>query len=154
MAPGLSVKTNIHMPDADDKERVGYGAVLLLALFILLVVLYKNPLLFFTDNNGEQAGALKAASSEGAGEGAAIGLDGTLSSMPGMPGMPGDPIDLNSADLRELATLPGIGARLAERIVEKRTELGGFENVENLLEVKGIGDKKLRAIRGRVKVGR
>lgn len=151
MAPGLSVKTNIHMPDADDKERVGYGAVLLLALFILLVFLYKNPLLFFTDNNGEQAGALKAASSEGAGEGAAIGLDGTLSSMPGMPG---DPIDLNSADLRELATLPGIGARLAERIVEKRTELDSFKNVEDLLEVKGIGDKKLRAIRGRVKVGR
>ena len=148
------------MAAGDERERVGYGAVLLLALSILLVFLYKNPLSFFTVNGGftdnKEAGALKAALPEGSGAGAGegtasgVGVDGNLPSMPGMPGVP---IGLNSADLRELATLPGIGKELARRIVEKRVELGGFGSIEDLKQVRGIGDKKLEAIRGRVKVG-
>ncbi len=56
-------------------------------------------------------------------------------------------INLNSATMKELMKLPGIGEVLAERIIAKRKELGGFKSVEDLLEVKGIGEKKLAKIK-------
>ncbi len=62
------------------------------------------------------------------------------------------PINLNTASKTDLIQLPGIGEVLAERILEKRKELGGFTSVEQLLLVKGIGEKKLGRIRGLVVV--
>ena len=56
-------------------------------------------------------------------------------------------VDLNSADVMELALLPGIGPVLADRIVEDRHERGRFESVDNLLRVRGIGPSKLAEIR-------
>ena len=52
-------------------------------------------------------------------------------------------ININTAGARELETLPGIGPVLAERIVEWRTENGPFRVPEDLMEVSGIGEKKL-----------
>jgi len=57
------------------------------------------------------------------------------------------PLNLNSASQRELELLPGIGPVLAERIVNYRDEIGEFTSVDQLIEVKGIGLKKLAAIR-------
>lgn len=57
------------------------------------------------------------------------------------------PLDLNLASAQELALLPGIGETLAERILGYRMENGGFSSVDELLEVDGIGEKKLAAIR-------
>lgn len=57
------------------------------------------------------------------------------------------PVDLNSADKETLMTLPGIGEALAGRIVEYRESFGGFESVEELTQVSGIGSGKLDAIR-------
>lgn len=61
---------------------------------------------------------------------------------------PGFPIDINSATRHELMMLPGIGEKTADRIVEKRDELGGFQSAEDLMEVKGIGPGKYERMRG------
>jgi len=59
------------------------------------------------------------------------------------------PLNLNTATAAQLETLPGIGARTAERIIEYRTKNGGFKKVEELMNVKGVGEKsflKLKAL--------
>ena len=61
-------------------------------------------------------------------------------------------LDPNTAPAEELAELPGIGEALAERIVAYRAENGPFETPEDLMEVSGIGQKKLEDIRDRVTV--
>ncbi len=60
--------------------------------------------------------------------------------------IPGLPVDLNSATIEELKLLPRIGEVIAERILLKRRELGGFRNKEDLLLVKGIGEKTFSGI--------
>jgi competence protein ComEA len=50
-------------------------------------------------------------------------------------------INLNTATVDQLMTLPGIGQKTAERILEYRTKSGGFKKIEELMNVKGIGEK-------------
>ena len=50
-------------------------------------------------------------------------------------------INLNTATLDQLETLPGIGRKTAERILEHRTKIGSFKRIEELMNVKGIGEK-------------
>lgn len=61
-------------------------------------------------------------------------------------------IDLNSASAEALAELPGIGGGLAARIVAWREENGPFESVDALRAVEGVGEKRIKAIRARVRV--
>jgi len=51
------------------------------------------------------------------------------------------PLNLNAATEAQLEALPGIGAATAARIVEYRKKNGGFKKVEDLMNVKGIGEK-------------
>jgi competence ComEA-like helix-hairpin-helix protein len=53
------------------------------------------------------------------------------------------PIDINMATKEDLVALPGIGEAMAERIIMYREEKGPFRSVDDLLNVKGIGRKKL-----------
>ncbi len=62
-------------------------------------------------------------------------------------------VDLNTATAEELQDLTGVGPVLAEKIVAYRTEHGPFASVDELLEVSGIGEAKLDAMRGEVTVG-
>jgi competence protein ComEA len=62
------------------------------------------------------------------------------------------PVDLNTARTEELDTLPGIGPKTAQAIVEYRETHGTFASPEDLLQVRGIGPKKLAAILGHVTV--
>ena len=55
-------------------------------------------------------------------------------------------LDLNRATLTELVGVPGIGPSTAEAIVEMRTKRGAFSNLEELIDVKGIGPKKLATL--------
>lgn len=57
------------------------------------------------------------------------------------------PLDVNRAAAVELATLPGVGPGLAQRIVEERERRGRFDSPEALRYVLGMGPKKLAAIR-------
>jgi len=61
-------------------------------------------------------------------------------------------ISLNQADVTELEDLPGVGPVLADRIVAHREANGPFETVEDLLEVPGIGEAKLAAMRDAIAV--
>jgi len=61
-------------------------------------------------------------------------------------------IDINSASVAELATLPGIGEAKAKAIVEYRAA-DPFKTVEDLKKVKGIGEKTLEALRPDLTVG-
>ncbi len=65
-----------------------------------------------------------------------------------------DPIDLNRATARELIQLPGVGEVIAKRIVDFREEHGPFKRVEDLMKVKGIGEKSLEKIRPYIRVGK
>jgi len=56
-------------------------------------------------------------------------------------------VDVNRAGVAELERLPGVGPVLAERIVAHRERYGPFETVEDLLDVPGIGEAKLAALR-------
>jgi len=55
-------------------------------------------------------------------------------------------IDLNTADEKLLIRLPGIGPATAQKIIELRNKRGKFEKIEELLDVKGIGDSKFKKI--------
>ena len=67
--------------------------------------------------------------------------------------IPLDPgVVVETADEAELDTLPGIGEALAGRIIAYREANGPFETVEELLEVSGIGEKKLADLDGWITV--
>ena len=61
-------------------------------------------------------------------------------------------IDLNTATIDQLMSLPGIGQTRANQIIEYRSAVGRFSTLEELLEVNGIGEKTLETIRSRVVV--
>jgi comEA protein len=60
---------------------------------------------------------------------------------------PARAVDLNTAGERALLTLPGVGPSTARAIIAHRAAAGGFRSVDDLLQVKGIGPKKLEALR-------
>lgn len=62
------------------------------------------------------------------------------------------PVDLNTADAAQLESLPGIGPATAQAIIEHRTSIGRFTDVEELLDVRGIGDAKFARLRDLVTV--
>ena len=62
-------------------------------------------------------------------------------------------LDLNKATEHDLESLPGIGPALADRIMRYRQIRGSFQNIEQLRNVKGIGEKKFERIRALIVVG-
>jgi len=62
-------------------------------------------------------------------------------------------LEINQATAQEFAALPGIGPKLAKRIVEFREKHGPYRRIEDLLVVRGMGTKKWKAIRPYLTVG-
>jgi comEA protein len=59
-------------------------------------------------------------------------------------------INLNSATIDQLQSLPGIGPATAKGIIEYRTKAGKFNRIEEIMNVKGIGEKKFQKIKDRL----
>jgi len=88
-----------------------------------------------------------------------VAVSGSLKSVPDTVNTPEAgktvtfPLDLNISTEEELDLLPGIGPSKAKAIVEYRKASGGFNDVEELLNVKGIGAKTLDKLKPLIKVG-
>ncbi|MFF9395789.1 helix-hairpin-helix domain-containing protein [Streptomyces griseoluteus] len=65
-------------------------------------------------------------------------------------GGPSAPVSLGTATVEQLDTLPGVGPVLAQRIIDYRTQHGGFRSVDELRQVDGIGDRRFSDLRARV----
>jgi competence ComEA-like helix-hairpin-helix protein len=61
-------------------------------------------------------------------------------------------LDINEAGYFDLQTLPGIGPVLAERIIAYRDSIGDFQTIDELVNVNGIGEKKLAGLESRITV--
>lgn len=68
------------------------------------------------------------------------------------PKAPPGPVDLNAATATELTQLPGVGPRTAQRILDHRKAHGPFRRPEELLNVKGIGEKAFLRLRPHLRV--
>ena len=61
-------------------------------------------------------------------------------------------INLNTATVEQLQKLPGVGPALAKAIIEYRTKSGKFTKIEEIINVKGMGEKKFLLIKDRLTV--
>ena len=62
----------------------------------------------------------------------------------------GEKVNINTAKQTELETLPGIGPSTAQKIIDYRTKNGLFETIEDIQNVKGIGDGKFEEIKDNI----
>ena len=65
---------------------------------------------------------------------------------------PSAPLNLNTATAAQLEALPGVGAATAKLIIEHRQKNGGFKKVEELMNIKGIGEKSFLKLKPLVTV--
>ena len=59
---------------------------------------------------------------------------------------PAGKVNINTASVQQLSELPGVGEKLAARIVEYRQKSGGFKTVQELMNVKGVGEKNFNKL--------
>ncbi len=106
--------------------------------------------------DGQQVVVPRRGGAAGAGGGVATGggaAGGGVAGGGGAAGAaPSAPINLNSATAEQLDTLDGVGPATAQKILEYRTQHGGFASVDDLAQVSGIGPKKLEALKAQVTV--
>ena len=96
-----------------------------------------------TDQNGQAASIIESTSAEPATESST----GNPASAVGSASNTQTLLNINTATKEQLMTLPGIGEVRALQIIAMRQEQGGFTSIEDLLNISGIGDKTLEAIR-------
>ena len=66
---------------------------------------------------------------------------------------PGATVNINTASAAELDALPGIGAKTAALIVEYRQKNGPFKKIEELMNVRGVGEKNFLKLKPQITVG-
>lgn len=66
--------------------------------------------------------------------------------------IPAGKINLNTASVSQLDSLPGIGATYAQRIIDYRNSHGGFKSIDEIKNVKGIGDKTFEKFKDMISV--
>jgi competence protein ComEA len=59
---------------------------------------------------------------------------------------PAGKVNINTASVQQLTTLPGVGEKLAARIVDYRQKNGGFKSASDLMNVQGVGEKNFARI--------
>ena len=65
---------------------------------------------------------------------------------------PSGKVNINTATAQQLTVLPGVGEKLAARIVDYRQKAGGFKNVSELMNVQGIGEKNFLKLKSKLSV--
>ncbi|MCJ7644413.1 MAG: helix-hairpin-helix domain-containing protein [Candidatus Aminicenantes bacterium] len=68
------------------------------------------------------------------------------------PKTAGPKVNINTASQAELEGLPGIGPKIAEQIVQFRTQNGNFKKIEEIMKVKGIGEKLFNQLKDLIAV--
>ena len=63
------------------------------------------------------------------------------------------PVNINTASAADLVTLPGIGAKTAGRILDYRQKNGPFKKIEELMNVRGVGEKNFLKLRTHISIG-
>ena len=64
-----------------------------------------------------------------------------------------DKININTASVVELQKLPRVGAKIAQRIIDFRKENGKFRRIEDIMNIKGIGEKTFLRMKDMITVG-
>jgi len=64
------------------------------------------------------------------------------------------PVNINTANSEELQQVPGIGPATAQKILEMRKSYGAFKSVDDLLAIRGLGEKRLDKMRKYLTVGK
>lgn len=67
---------------------------------------------------------------------------------------PARPVNINTASSEELQQVPGIGPATAQKILQMRKSYGPFKSVDDLLAIRGLGQKRLDKMRKYLTVGR
>jgi competence protein ComEA len=83
---------------------------------------------------------------------AAIAVLGLASAYAQSP-VPKAKVNINTASVSELETLPRVGPKVAQRIIDFRTKNGGFKKIEEIMKVQGIGEKVYEDIKDLITVG-
>ncbi|MCF2948420.1 ComEA family DNA-binding protein [Paraglaciecola aquimarina] len=61
-------------------------------------------------------------------------------------------VNLNTTSLEQLVSLPGVGKKKAEAIIEYRTKNGKYQSVDDLMKVKGVGKKMLSKLKSQISI--
>src|SRR6266436_6792780 len=67
---------------------------------------------------------------------------------------PARPVNINTATSEELQQVPGIGPATAEKILQMRKSYGAFKSVDDLLSIRGLGQKRLEKMRKYLTIGK
>lgn len=126
--------------DIDEKNWVDAGVILLIALFV------GGGLLIIKKSDVTEA-SIEIIEPEGIEEAINVNVDVDVD-VKGAAEVDGESgtININTASQERLEELPGIGAKTAEKIVDYRDEYGSFGSIEDIMEVKGIGEGKFEDI--------
>jgi competence protein ComEA len=62
-------------------------------------------------------------------------------------------VNINTASVSELETLPQVGPKVAQRIVDFRTQNGKFKKIEEIMKIRGIGEKTFEKLKDLITVG-
>jgi competence protein ComEA len=73
-------------------------------------------------------------------------------SAPSSSSQEGGKVNINTATAEELDTLPGVGPSIAQRIIDYRTTNGPFQSIEDIKNVKGIGDATFEKLKDKITV--
>ncbi|HYL84388.1 MAG TPA: helix-hairpin-helix domain-containing protein [Candidatus Angelobacter sp.] len=84
----------------------------------------------------------------------ALGLLFSAASFAGKKKPPAKPININTATSEELQQVPGIGPATAQKILQMRKSYGPFKSVDDLLAIRGLGEKRLNKMRKFLTVGK